>query len=301
MQKKSNLYKDFIESFQLFVSKNPKLIINTLSNIFSMRIIGNKTHGDLAEIGISEFINQFIYDYKSMHVGKDLFRSKEHEEDIVITCLKGYAKGESIPISLKAYGVGPLQLSTDKEFILFRFLASKVGNGYLNNKNEIDKILCSEEFEVIKELNVLPMIYNEKEYKCNMMVFDPAKAFEAVTRIDLVQARQKFDENKGEIIEDKNKKCRVYPIYRFSDRQNKYLFEVRYGGANANALQRGVWTHTVNCDSKFFTSITNGWIDYSENRDLVKLISLALVSTQKAHQDASIILQNDIDVQKLPE
>ena len=300
MQRTSNPYKDFIESFQLFASRNPKLIINTLSNIFSMRIIGNKTHGDLAEIGISEFINQFIYDYESMHVGKDLFRSKEHEEDIVIKCLKGYGKGEAIPISLKAYGVGPLQLSTDKEFILFRFLASKVEDGHLNSKAEIDKILCSKEFESIKNLNILPMIYNEKEYKCNMMVFDSEKAFEAVARIDLVQARQKFDEETGEITVDRNKKCRLYPIYRFSDAHNKYLFEVRYGGANANALQRGFWTHTLNCDNKFFTSITNGWIDYSENRDLVKMISLALVSTQKAHQDASTILQKDIDVQKLP-
>ena len=49
-----------------------------------MRLIGNKTHGDLAEIGMVEFINQFMYDFKSIHVGKDLFRAKEHEEDIMI-------------------------------------------------------------------------------------------------------------------------------------------------------------------------------------------------------------------------
>jgi hypothetical protein len=45
-----------------------------------MRVIGNKTHGDLAEIAIVEFINQFMYDYHSKHVGKDLFRAKEHEK-----------------------------------------------------------------------------------------------------------------------------------------------------------------------------------------------------------------------------
>ena len=28
-----------------------------------MRLIGNKTHGDLAEIGMAEFINQFMYDW----------------------------------------------------------------------------------------------------------------------------------------------------------------------------------------------------------------------------------------------
>ena len=42
-----------------------------------MRLIGNKTHGDLAEIGMAEFINQFMYDFKSIHVGKDLFRAKK--------------------------------------------------------------------------------------------------------------------------------------------------------------------------------------------------------------------------------
>lgn len=29
---------------------------------------------------MAEFINQFMYDYRSVHVGKDLYRAKEHEE-----------------------------------------------------------------------------------------------------------------------------------------------------------------------------------------------------------------------------
>jgi hypothetical protein len=33
-----------------------QLFINTLSNIFTMRLVGNKAHGDLAESGIAEFI-----------------------------------------------------------------------------------------------------------------------------------------------------------------------------------------------------------------------------------------------------
>jgi len=57
-------YKDFQERFKLLASKNQHLIITTLSNIFTMRLIGNKTHGDLAEIGIAEFINQFMYDFR---------------------------------------------------------------------------------------------------------------------------------------------------------------------------------------------------------------------------------------------
>ncbi len=55
---KNDPYKDFISRLKLLASKRPDLIILTLSNIFTMRLIGNKTHGDLAEIAIAEFINQ---------------------------------------------------------------------------------------------------------------------------------------------------------------------------------------------------------------------------------------------------
>lgn len=50
-------YIDFKDRFKLLVSKQHHLVVNMLSNIFTMRLIGNKTHGDLAEIGIAEFIN----------------------------------------------------------------------------------------------------------------------------------------------------------------------------------------------------------------------------------------------------
>lgn len=45
-------YKEFTARLKLLISKNPHLITTTLSNIFTMRLIGNKTHGDLAEIAI---------------------------------------------------------------------------------------------------------------------------------------------------------------------------------------------------------------------------------------------------------
>ena len=57
----------------LLISKNRPLITVTLSNIFTMRLIGNKTHGDMAEIAVSEFINQYMYDFEAVHVGKDLY------------------------------------------------------------------------------------------------------------------------------------------------------------------------------------------------------------------------------------
>jgi hypothetical protein len=92
-------YKDFTARLRLLISKNPDLVTTTLSNIFTMRLIGNKTHGDLAEIGIAEFINQFMYDFKALHVGKDLYRAKKHEEDIKI--VNEVTKVE-FPVSLKA-------------------------------------------------------------------------------------------------------------------------------------------------------------------------------------------------------
>ncbi len=68
----------------MLISKYADLITITLSNIFTVRLIGNKTHGDLAEIAIAEFINQYMYDLRSIHVGKDLYRAKSKEEDIRI-------------------------------------------------------------------------------------------------------------------------------------------------------------------------------------------------------------------------
>ncbi len=70
-------YKDFTDRLKLLISKHPDLIATTLSNVFTMRLIGNKTHGDLAEIAIAEFIDQYMYDFRSIHVGKDLYRANQ--------------------------------------------------------------------------------------------------------------------------------------------------------------------------------------------------------------------------------
>ncbi len=55
-------YEEFITRFSKLTEKNKKIVFNTLSNIFTMRLIGNKTHGDLAEVGIAESVPQFMYD-----------------------------------------------------------------------------------------------------------------------------------------------------------------------------------------------------------------------------------------------
>lgn len=280
------LYKDFQKRFKLFVSKRPDLVENTLSNIFTMRLIGNKTHGDLAEIGIAEFIHQFMYDFDSRHVGKDLFRAKEHEEDIVI--INELTK-EEIPVSLKAYGDGPLQLSTDKDAKMFPKLC-EYGDA-VTDKKTIQSILRSEAFQSLDSVNVMPLIYREKKKECNIMVFDFDKMKRRTEKILLVEKGYKYDEELKQIVPAKGRK---HPIYMFIDKEGKYICEVRYGDAEANALQRGFWTHTQNAFD-YFDSLTNGWISYEHNLTLVQLFRLALNSTENGHKSANIILQTDID------
>jgi hypothetical protein len=78
----------------------------------------------------------------------------------------------------------------------------------------------------------------------------------------------------------------------------EFINQFMYGSGTANALQRGLWTHTKN-GLKYFDSVTAGWIDYSHNHVLVKLFSYALLSTSKGHEAALLKLKEDIEEQKL--
>jgi len=264
-------YKDFINRLMLLIGKHPQLITTTLSNIFTMRLIGNKTHGDLAEIAIAEFVNQYMYDFNAEHVGKDRFRAKSQEEDILVT---NEMSQIAIPISLKAYGNGPLQISTDKERRMYPLLekhGGRIGAG------KTAKIMRHEAFSHVGRMNVLSLIYDETNKRCNIMVFDFSRA------VDSVKHAEK--ENPG--------KQRKHPAYKFYDENDDYIFEVRYGGAAANALQRGLWTNTKNA-SAFFDSVTNGWVDYSHNPALVNLFSHALVAGERGHKRALAEIRKDI-------
>lgn len=265
-------YKDFTDRLKLLISKHPNLITTTLGNIFTMRLVGNKTHGDLAEIAIAEFINQYMYDFRSIHVGKDLYRAKSKEEDIKIV---NEITGAEFPVSLKAYGDGPLQLSTDKNFGMFPRLEKE--DPLIQHRGTIQNVLANPVFSEFQSINVLPLIYDEKKRQCNILVFDPQKAMGNTCRIERVE------EGRG----------RKHPVYRFTDHNRDYVCEVRYGGPTANALQRGLWTHTRN-GRKYFESLTGGWIDYSQNTVLVKLLSHALVASEAGHQLALEGLKKDI-------
>lgn len=265
-------YKEFTNRLKLLVSKNPQLITLTLSNIFTMRLIGNKTHGDLAEIAIAEFVNQYMYDFKSVHVGKDLYRAKSKEEDITIT---NEITGSQFPVSLKAYGDGPLQLSTDKNNLMFPRLLEE--DGPISVEDRIAVVFSDPAFSSFSEINVLPLIYDEKKQRCNILVFDYEKAKSRTVQI----------------VRESEGSGRKHPVFRFYDSDDDYICEVRYGDAAANALQRGLWTNTRNA-LKYFDSITNGWIDYSHNHILVKLFSHALVSSSAGHAAALDEVKKDI-------
>ncbi len=263
----ANEYSDFITRLKLLIRKHPALITTTLSNVFTMRLIGNKTHGDLAEIAISEFINQYMYDFRSTHVGKRLYRAKSKEEDIVIT---NEVTNVELPISLKAYGNGPLQLSTDKNSLMFPLLEREYKtNNSISDKNQIADILDSEAFADFGDINVLPLIYDERSQRCNILVFDYRLACESIERITREQTGA----------------GRKHPVYKFYGDKGDYICEVRYGNAEANALQRGLWTHTKRGEG-YFDSVTGGWIDYSHNLTLISLFSHALVSSKAGHDVA---------------
>lgn len=276
MKTNQEAYLDFVKRLAHLIGKNPHLIKTTLSNIFTMRIIGNKTHGDLAEIAIPEFVNQYMYDFEATHVGKDLYRAKEHEEDIKIT---NQIHGIDFTISLKAYGDGPLQLSTDKNSRMFPML--KARGKTISGKGNLAAIFDDPAFGEFGNINVLPLIYDEKRKRCNIMVFDFLKARESAAEIRYEEAGS----------------GRKHPVFRFYDKAGGYICEVRYGGVAANALQRGLWTNTKNA-TPYFNSVTNGWIDYSDNLVLVTLFSHALVSTAAGHEEALRILKADIEAQK---
>lgn len=240
----------------------------------------------MAEIGISEFINIHMYDYLCKHVGKDLFRKKECEEDI---CVENKITGELVRISLKAYGYGPLQLSTDKKNELFNWLDQY--DSVVEEPRLISEIWDSPPFRSLTSLCILPLIYKEKEKMCNIMVFDIDKAKNSTCKILKIASGQQYDHATGSVT---NGGSRKHPVFLFVDGEGNYICEVRYGNAAANALQRGFWSETAKAGG-YFHSLTNGWVSYEHNMDLVRLIALALNSRANAHIEVCSLLQRDIE------
>jgi hypothetical protein len=259
------MFEDFLNSFaKSFEGKNP-LISQVLANVFSMRVFGNKTHGDLAEIALTEYINEYVDGYSAKHTGKETFRAKVNEEDIRVINDK---TKKSLPISIKTYGVGPLQLSTNKASTMFNYLSEVVKDQEIIDRNKIQEILSYAPFAEFDQVNVLPLIYDEKEQKFKIILFNLDKAYKSVRIIKFLNPR-------------KIGKKMTFPIYKFYEDNDQYIFEVRYGGAGANALQRGMWTHTEHA-SPFFRELLSD--SYQINEPLLSLMTKILVAPKIKHE-----------------
>ena len=114
----------------------------------------------------------------------------------------------------------------------------------------------------------MPLIYNEKEMKFKIIVFDLQKAYSFVKKIRFLPPRRIG-------------RKKTFPIYKFFDSRDNYIFEVRYGDAKANALQRGMWTHTENAELFFNELLAGG---YKINEPLITLIAKILVSRKDTHE-----------------
>jgi len=278
MKNGSNEYDQFISYFSKIVKKNPNILTQTVSNIMEFRNIGAKTHGDIAEVALSSFIHHYLSDnYDSIHVGKKLFRCKEHEEDIKIINM---IKKSNFFVSIKTYGDGPLQLSTDKNNCIFPFLSS-FGIDEIKDQGVIHKTLESDEFAEIRNLNILSIIYDEIDKRYNIMVYDYQKAAKNVCAIRKITKGNR----------------RKHPVFIFLDKNDEYIFEVRYGNASANALQRGVWTQTKRA-KKYFSSVTNGWLSTFDNPYFMDTFSKFILADVTSHAEASKIFSDNILSQK---
>lgn len=258
------LFEKFLKEFENSFSRENQQIRYTLENIFSMREIGNKTHGDLAEVALTEYIDKYVNDFSARHTGKANFRSKKSEEDIVITDIQSC---KEIPISIKTYGAGPLQLSTNKDLSMFSYLKEHVGESTVTDLSKVKEVLTSSCFTNFENINVIPLIYDEKNMSFKIVIFELQKAYKSVKKIKFIASRP-------------HGKSKTFPIYKFYDLEGRYIFEVRYGGQSANALQRGMWTNTEKAET-YFKKLLDG--NYQVNRPLVELIPKILNLHKNEH------------------
>ena len=263
-----------------------------MQNVLSLRLLGNKLHGDSLEFVLETLINRKT-DYCAFHVGKNYFRKGmdfdiiisekqdnldnylEYMDDMIIekspkaNLVKAIADKYDLPyknikqakldinellskriikldnvfpVSLKNYGKGPLQLFTNSTGDLIDAALDKV-----TDENEIEHLdldlLDTDAFQKIKlkESYNISVIYDEKNMTYSVLFIDFKKLLSKVTNIVYSPRIQK-------------KKSFTYKIVKFYD-VDDYLFEVRYGKKDANALQRGLWTNINHINLELFDNL----------------------------------------------
>jgi hypothetical protein len=263
-----------LDIFNILISDTN--FMSVVQNILSLRELGNKLHGDNLEIAISHLISEKTK-YSSIHIGKEFFRSgwdfdiivsdsdynvnayvelmrniKEDDvERIKLLCIKYNIKYTNKKnskklltdilkkelynfedkvehLSLKCYGKGPLQLSTNSDGGLIDNCFNYVIDKEKEQQIPLD-VLLSEPFNDILTDNVLSIIYDEEHKTFSIMLIQLSTLIQKVKDIIYYPRIQK-------------NKSFTYPIFKFYDENKNYLFEVRYGKKDNNALQRGLWT-----------------------------------------------------------
>ena len=78
-------------------------------------------------------------------------------------------------------------------------------------RENIAPLLADPAFSDFRRINILPLIYDEKAQRCNILVFDYHRAETETARIS----------------RETGKRGRKHPVYRFYDAANAYICEVR--------------------------------------------------------------------------
>jgi hypothetical protein len=270
---------------------------NMIERVLSLRELGNKLHGDSLEVGLNRIIND-LTKFTSVHVGKEFFRSGlaadliiaetidslneylnllqelkidsvgmlrtlavkynlefTNKKDIKVKIhdllMEKLSKIDIESLSLKCYGEGPLQLNTNPTSSLINECLSHVVNGIETSQNLPLTILESEAFSSLRLSNekILAVIYNETNFTYSVILIDINDLFNKVSKIIYTPKIKKQNSF-------------TYEIVKFYDKDDKYIFEVRYGKKNANALQRGLWTKTSTKKTEVFLNEENSSFEY---------------------------------------
>ena len=275
-------FNQLLDRLQEVRNENEERFDAPFINALSMREFGNKTHGDMLEIAFVELLNSPLFpDIGARHVGKERYRADGAEEDVLVWFLE--TPENTLDISLKAYGSGPLQLSTNSTGSMRELLGNQVGtNDNVSITEDIDvitEILESEPFNRFRtETNTIAAIYTEREFGINtlreMAEFDTDRMNKRTLQARLAEegidpfnrSFQIMSFNTDDAFSSVVRIAYELPViggqrvarprWRFYDDDDVRIMEVRYGGADANALQRGLWTHTVNA-IQYMTCITS--------------------------------------------
>ncbi|MFW6047576.1 MAG: hypothetical protein ACOCP4_07330 [Candidatus Woesearchaeota archaeon] len=239
-------FKDLSEDNKIWLDK-------IISRVMDFRKTGVATAGYLMEPAIANFISE-ITGYQCRQIGKEWYRNSSENEDDIVVFAVGTADSQineiienrdftkMIGLSLKTYGEGDLQVSTNKSNSL-RLDCEKFGERKLDKK-EISTLKNKKSFNNFKALNTIQILYQEPngrkivDYSYRVTAFNTFKACEDIEHIEFIMRKK-------------------YGIYRFFNSNKDFMFDIRYGGKSANALQRGVWTQTKKVSNKYLEELVS--------------------------------------------